>query len=92
VPIDELLDTLLIANLANKVIQTDILWRVAWLNTAVSLGAGVWRGTAWIGVPIRFPVAVDVPSKTRLVWRIGRGRLPVLPPQTVVGLVVDEAW
>jgi hypothetical protein len=40
VPIDEELDTLLIADLANEVIQTVIPKRVARLNTAVSLEHG----------------------------------------------------
>jgi hypothetical protein len=45
-----------------------------------------------VRVPIGLPVAVDISSKTCLVWCVGRRGLPVLPPHTVVGLGVDKPW
>lgn len=90
-PVDEQLNALLIADLADEDVETSVLRRIARYYTLVSLRARVWRGSTWVSIPGRLPVAVDVSTETCLVWCVCRRWLTVLTPQTLIGLGVDEA-
>jgi hypothetical protein len=92
VPVDEELDTYIITELTEELVETLVLGRVGRLLAAVGLGAGVGGVAAGGGVPAEFPVAVDVDAVAGLVGGGGGGWLTVLAPETVGGLAVEEAW
>jgi hypothetical protein len=55
----------------------------------VGLRARVCRGAAVVGIPSKFPVAVDVAAVT---GAVSGARLAVFAPEAFVGLGVDEAY
>jgi len=60
VPVDVQRNADGIAKLADKFIETLVLWSVGGLLTTINLGAGICGSTALVGVPAEFPVAVDI--------------------------------
>ena len=60
VPVNVERDTLLITDFADEIVHPFVFGGVARLFAAVDLLAGVWGGAAGVGVPVCFPVAVDL--------------------------------
>lgn len=86
-PVDVELDALRGLDGGELVDEGCRLGGVACGGAAEVLGAGAGGGAAG-DVPLVGPVAVDVVAETGA----AAGGLPVLAPETVVGLGVEEAW
>lgn len=80
VPVNVELDTLLIADAAEEVIQSSVLGRVARALATVGLRAFIFRSTTCVGVPIVLPVSVNVTTIASLVCSSSWGWLTVLAP------------
>ena len=90
VPVNVQLDALLITEVAEEVVHRSVLWRITRALTAIGLRAFVLGGAAGVGIPVVFPVSVDVATIAGLVGSSCWRWLAVLAPQSVRCLGVYE--
>lgn len=90
-PIDEKLDSLRVAKLANSCVKSFVLRCITRCLSTINLGAWIGRSTTRVSIPIGLPVAIDITSEASLIRCVGRRRLPVLTPQTIISLTENKA-